>query len=195
MICPGQPAPACRPGRAGPVLALLLGLVLIAASAATAVKWGFQLHGQRRMALRDLRMLVRAGERFFREYGIWPSPHNGRYGDFRYGREFPNAFVVNILRAVDGDGNPGHGVNPKRIVFVEAHSASPGVSGLSSTGSLLDPWGKEYQIVIDTDLDNSCQAENSVYGALHGYGMAAWSCGPDRISDTRDDICSWVINN
>ncbi|MGD9873524.1 MAG: hypothetical protein AB7T27_04560 [Kiritimatiellia bacterium] len=187
-----HPAPARKPGRAGPVLAIALGSLLIAATLAATVTWSRRLHGQHQMVRRDLRMLVRAGERCFREYGIWPSPHSGQYGDFRYGRDFPNAFVLNILRAVDGDGNTGHGVNTRRLVLISPGAAAPGVSGLNEAGSLVDPWGEPYQIVLDTDLDNSCQVENSVYGAMPGYGMVVWSCGPDRISDTEDDVCSWT---
>lgn len=173
------------------MLAILAGAFLIAATAAITVVWGWRLHARQQMVYRDLSRLIRAGESFFREYGIWPTPHSGQYGDFRYGRDFPNAFVINILRSVPGDGNAGHSVNSRRIVYLEASPCTPGVSGLNEAGSLLDPWGHPYQIVLDTDLDNSCQIENSIYGAMPGYGMVAWSCGPDRISDTEDDICSW----
>ena len=191
MLRANQPPAARKPGRAGPVLAIILGLLLIAGTVTVTAVWGWQLYARQQMVYGDLRVLIRAGEGFFREYGIWPTPHSGQYGDFRYGRDFPNAYVMNILRAVYGDGNAGHSVNPGKIVFLEVRPAAPGVSGLNDAGSLLDPWGQPYQIVLDTDLDNSCQIENSIYGTLPGYGMVVWSCGPDGISDTEDDLCSW----
>ncbi len=98
---------------------------------------------------------------------------------------------MNVLRAVAGPGNPGYSVNSKRIAFIEVREAEPGWSGLDQQGNFLDPWGQPYQIVLDTDLDNSCDISGSIYGRRIGEGMAVWSCGPDRESDTVDDVLSW----
>ncbi len=147
---------------------------------------------QQQLAARaDIRALLEAGNQFFEEYGVWPSEHSGQYGDFRYGRGDPNRYVMNPLLARDGAGNPGHAINRRRIVFLEAPAWRPGYSGITTAGDFLDPWGQPYQVVMDTDLDNLCDMRNSIYGLIPDCGMAVWSCGPDRVSDTADDLRSW----
>jgi hypothetical protein len=132
-------------------------------------------------------------EDFHSEYGIWPSLYSGEYGDYRYGRSLSNALVINVLRGVAGPGNPQHAVNPRQIGFIEVAPAERGLSGLDSGGNFIDPWGVQYQIVLDTDLDESCDIEYSIYGYRQGQGAAIWSCGYDGISDTADDILSWEL--
>jgi hypothetical protein len=141
----------------------------------------------------DLLELLEASQRYYVEYGHWPTARGAERGDARYGRENSNAEVVNVLQAVDGPGNTGHALNPDRIVFLEAAPWTPGQSGVNARGELIDPWGQPYQVVVDSDLNNVCSIENSVYGRLAGEGLAAWSCGPDRLSDTADDIVSWKL--
>ena len=43
----------------------------------------------------------------------------------------------------------------------------------------------------DGEIISGCNVENSIYGRLIGQGLALWSCGPDRRSDTPDDILAW----
>jgi hypothetical protein len=170
------------------ILAGVLAVILSVSASGVAVVRRRHRHA---MARADLSALLEAGNHFYDEYGIWPTEHSGEYGDYRYGRRLPNAEVVNVLRATDGPGNHGHVINPKRIVFFEVEPYRQGWSGLDRHGDFLDPWGQPYQLVLDTDLDSSCDIEYSIYGKQVGKGMVVWSCGPDRLSDTADDIVSW----
>jgi len=173
--------------------AMIAGVVLVVIALVLPGVWAW--HRVRRMAMAraDIRALMEACENFYGEYGIWPTPHNGEYGDVRYGRHFPNALVLNILLARDAQGNLGHSVNTRRIAFLDVAPYQQGWSGMDSSGEFIDPWGTPYQIVLDTDLDNICQIEYSVYGRREDAGVVVWSCSRDRMSDTPDDLLSWEL--
>ena len=181
-----------RSGLAQPEVVFLLAAGLALASAV--VPAGYAIRARQRVALArsDVTALLQAGRRFYREYGVWPSSRTGEKGDRRFGSELPNAEVLNILCALDRAGNEAHAVNRKRIVFLETSPAQPGLSGVDGRGEFLDPWGTPYQVVLDTDLNNICEIPGSAYPRQIGQGMLAWSCGPDRRSDTSDDVLSWT---
>lgn len=170
---------------------LVVGVAIIVLSIVVPV-W-LQHIGARRLAMarQDVRALVMASERFFVEYGAWPSPHMGTAGDVRYGREWSNELVVNALRAVDGPGNEGYRLNPNRIVFLDPPRYRRGRSGLDASGAFLDPWGTPYQVVLDTDLNNTTVLSHTIYPNQIGVGVVVWSFGPDRRPDTPKDILSW----
>lgn len=138
-----------------------------------------------------MKALTLAGRRFYTEYGIWPSRHVKESGDVRFGLDIPNGEVLNVLRSIAGPGNEDDSVNPNHVVFIEFPRARRGESGLDESGNFLDPWGTPYQVVLDTDLNTVCDIANSVHGTGIPWGMVVWSCGPDRLSDTSDDILSW----
>lgn len=180
-------------GLSRPEVVFFLALVLIVASL---VFPGWRAWRQRERlveARTDLLDLLEAGQRYYVEYGHWPGAGSGEPGDTRYGRRVSNAELINVLQAVEGPGNPGHSLNPDRVVFLEAQPKGPDRSGITARGEFIDPWGSPYQVVVDSDLNNVCEVENSVYGRLAGEGLVAWSCGPDGVSDTRDDILSWKL--
>lgn len=170
---------------------LLASLLLLILSIAGPGFWAWKRRERLRMARVDLRVLVEAVERYHREYGVWPGALQTRSADLRFGRGESNAQVLNVLCAQDGPGNPQHRANEQQLVFLEVEPAGPGMSGVNAQGAFLDPWGTEYQLVIDANYDNVCEVEKSVYGRLIGQGHAIWSCGPDRVSDTPDDLLTW----
>ena len=170
---------------------MLLGGVIVICSL---VFPGLAMYRERsRLALArsDLLMILEAGERFFDEYRKWPSANTGDFGDCRYGEEVSNRDVFNVLRGIDGPGNVDHGANPHRLSFIEIEGVGLRGSGLDSGGVFLDPWGVQYQLVIDTDFDNACDVEGSAYLRVVGEGMIVWSYGPDGRPDTPDDLLSW----
>jgi type II secretory pathway pseudopilin PulG len=182
---------ASRRGLSRPEAVLLLGLLVFVLSL---VVPGWFLWVQRRqvaMARADLRALVDAAQTFYAEYGTWPTALSGGLEDVHYGRELPNREVINILRAWDAPGNLGQRVNKRKISFLEVPEYRPGWSGLAADGNLMDPWGQPYQLLLDASLDNVCLSPTTVYGRREGEGVMVWSCGPDGLSDTRDDILSW----
>jgi hypothetical protein len=113
----------------------------------------------------------------------------------RFGQDVPNWELINVLRAVDGPGNANHVANPHRIVFLDLVPSGIGTSGVDANGDFLDPWGTPYQVIVDADASGVCTSENTVYGTGVSLGIIAWSCGPDRRSDTSDDILSWTAKD
>ena len=174
-----------------PETAIIAGLVIILISIILpAIRWT-HIQGNLRMVKADMQALIEASRLFYTDYGIWPCKNVVEEGDFRYGQEVPNREVMNVLRSISGPGNEKDAVNPKHVVFIEFGPYQPGVSGLSDQGDILDPWGIQYQIVLDTDLNTVCDIPDSLHGAGIPGGIVIWSCGPDRVSDTPDDILSW----
>lgn len=186
--------PVARGGWARAETLFVAGLALVVLSI-LGPGWMHLRHRQRlAMARSDLRAMIEAGSRYYREYGTWPCRRAPEMGDARFGRSPPyNREVLNVLRSVSGSGNPEYELNEQRMVFLEVEGFRPGWSGLNAEGDFLDPWGQPYEVVLDSDFDNACEVANSIYGRLTGEGMAVWSSGPDRRSDTTDDLCSWKL--
>lgn len=143
------------------------------------------------MARGDLRSIVSAVRNYHARYNVWPGQAGRQAGDAHFGRDRSNREVMYILRATDGEGNPGHAANTNRVVFLDVAPAAPGLSGLDPQGAFLDPWGQPYHIVVDLDYDNVCAAPDTIYQRIQGEGVIAWSNGPDGKSDTDDDLRSW----
>lgn len=188
-------SPAGTRTRVGPSrseLLLLASVVMLVLSIAVPGWWAWKRRERLSMARADLRVLVEAVERYHREYGVWPGVLRTTVADVRFGRGASNAQVLDVLRALEGPGNPQHRGNEQQLVFLEVEPAASGLSGLNPEGAFLDPWGTEYQVVFDSNFDNICEVEDSMYGRLVGQGYAIWSCGPDRLSDTPDDLLTWT---
>ncbi len=178
----------CAPSK--PEGLILAGVALILLSIAVPGVLAFRNHRREARVRGTLRAIMDAGARFNAEYGAWPSGRVCAGGDCRFGGEWHNREVIHVLRAADGVGNKGHGVNTHRIVFLDPPASSEGRCGVDTTGDYVDAWGVPFQFVLDTDLSGACVVENSIYGRVEA-GMIAWSCGPDGASDTADDILSW----
>jgi hypothetical protein len=171
--------------------AILAGTILVVLSLVISSTWAYHLYRRQAMVRQDIALILESSARFYGEYGMWPTMLSGEYGDVRYGRKRANAEMMHVLVARDGIGNTGHIVNPHQIVFLEIPPASSGFSGQVEDGSFIDPWGTPYQVVLDTDLDEVCNIEHSIYERVIDQGIVVWSCGPDQLSDTADDILSW----
>lgn len=188
------PASKQRPRLSRSEALIVAGLVLLLASTIGPGLWAWQRHQRLLMVRADLRVLVDAVQRYHREYGTWPGSLGNPSEDVRFGRAISNAQVMNILRAEDGPGNPQHMANEQQIVFLEVEPYEKGVSGLDADGAFLDAWGTPYQMVFDANFDNACTIDQSIYGRLIGQSHAIWSCGPDRRSDTPDDLLTWTVH-
>lgn len=107
--------------------------------------------------------------------------------------------------------------NPRRIIFFEGKDASNPASpkgGFAATGSsgivgaFYDPWGSQYNVMIDADYDNviSKLPYSDFSGTANGpqTGCVAFAYGKDGIlgstnttgkyksgSNTSDDVISW----
>lgn len=170
---------------------ILSGVATILLSMIVPLLLGLQAARLQRMAEADIRALLRASDRFFAEYGRWPTARMGTINDVRYGDERSNAEVIHMLRGVAGPGNENHQGNPHRIVFLEVGRSGFRRSGINADGAFVDPWGMQYQIAIDTDMNDVVTMIRSAYPNLLATSVAIWSSGPDRRSDTSQDIVSW----
>jgi len=180
--------------KAGVARAELLALTGLALIVLAAVVPSVMAARQRQRVARvreDFKALSLATQQYFREYLTLPSAHIGKGSDTRYGASIPNQELVGILRGQPTAGIPEVELNPNRVEFLFVPARKEGWSGLDESGQFLDPWGTPYQVVLDTDLDGSCEVANSIHGRHAGKELLVWSCGPDRRSDTPDDICSW----
>jgi type II secretory pathway pseudopilin PulG len=173
-------------------LLLAAGLVVVfLAIAVPAVATARQQRRLWRVAV-DLAVVVKAIDRYYNEYRTWPSLRMGDDKDTRYGAGRPNVEIMRVLRAEPGAGNPAHVLNPNRIAFLPLLLEEEGLDpNLGANGDYRDPWGTPYQVVLDTNADESCLAEGSGYGVQADQDLLVWSCGPDRESDTADDILAW----
>ena len=170
---------------------MALGVIVLLGSWIGPAMWKSRLQREKILARAGARILVQAAMRFYTDYGVWPTARRCPPYDCRFGDDVHNAEVVNALRAADGPGNEGHAVNPNRTVYLDPPAGRPRRPGLNQRGDFLDSWGVPYQVVLDSNLSGICEVENSIYYGQIGIGILVWSCGPDRRSDTPDDILSW----
>ncbi|MDQ3116345.1 MAG: type II secretion system GspH family protein [Verrucomicrobiota bacterium] len=136
---------------------------------------GVQNQAKRTQAKNDATQVVTAVNAYFTEYGKMPVDDTKQGFDTLAGDPggtYDNAFILNILRAIDDTNwNAGNKYNPKQIVFFsgsDAKSATNPRSGFATQdatvngvaikkGALVDPWGGEYLVSIDSDYDNWTQ--------------------------------------
>ena len=180
-----------RHGFARAELLALLGIAVIILSIVLPGCWAQQRRRQVDVVAADFAVLIHASDRFFNEYQAWPTVFMGAPRDIRYGSERANSELLEALRAVAGEGNPEHSVNPRRIDFLGRAAAEEGRAAPAEGESYFDPWGTPYQVVVDANADGHCTAPDSMYGLQPDQDLLVWSCGPDGESDTNDDILAW----
>lgn len=183
---------ATREGVSRAELVFLLGLCVVLISMALPAREYYRRWQRNLMTRADLRSIVAAATRFHTQTGAWPARSaagvDGHFGT----RLLGNAAVFNVLRAVDGEGNERHAANTNRTRYLDVAVATEGFSGMDPRGEFLDAWGSPYHLVLDLDFDGICDAAGTSYGRVQGRGIIAWSSGPDRRSDTEDDLLSWT---
>jgi hypothetical protein len=89
-------------------------------------------------------------------------------------------------------------INPKKINFLPdlkpvKRGSGPGMLIEGETPALVDPWGEEYYVLMDTDYSGTIENPNpaSVQTKLC-QGVLIWSAGPDKDPSTwQDNVTSW----
>lgn len=161
-------------------------------------------------AKNDVTNIVAAVKQYYTEYGKYPPvvdpPVPGGADDI-VGDSVALATVVNnnalfnTLRSIPEGVNTNYKFNPRRIVFFEgkgaadANSPRAGFADKSTNpadkGNYFDPWGKQYNIVIDSDYDNvlkiDAQYSDFVEPNAPRVGVGAFSLGKDNKLGTEDD--------
>jgi hypothetical protein len=117
--------------------------------------------------------LVLATNQYYREYGRLPLSTAHQNADFSPA----NGALLDVLRGL----NPQE--NPRGIVFFE----TPADRFRGS--ALVDPWGRPYRIVLDTNYDNQI----NLGGQFISMPVAIWSMGKNGRDESGagDAIASW----
>jgi prepilin-type N-terminal cleavage/methylation domain-containing protein len=145
--------------------------------------------GKARIEAKQIESSVR---QYYTEYGKWPHG-NGEVNDYSYGAGggyLENRHLMNVLRSINAAGNENFTTNVRKIVFLDIPEKS-----LDSSGNYLDPWGNQYEIVIDTGYNNVATPHaNQSYAAVTNKQILVFSKGANKIINTgspSDDIRSW----
>ena len=131
-----------------------------------------------------------------------------------------NNNLFNILRAIDRGVNKDHALNPRRIVFFEGKAVVDKDNPRSGfvekgdsdkEGCFYDPWGRQYNVIIDANYDNMLDVDQiyqdsdwKANGRPH-IGVGAFSMGKDNViggkktlertyregQNISDDVISW----
>ncbi len=149
-------------------------------------------------------------------------------GDTNTSAQYRNNVIFNTLRAISAEPNTDNQFNRRKIVFYENKAVASSGKGTprggffdrdssgaapppDQAGCLYDPWGHQYNIIMDTNYDNRIDltgyytdfagAEND--GAAPRVTVGVFSTGKDEQlgkngdklykngSETSDDVVSW----
>jgi prepilin-type N-terminal cleavage/methylation domain-containing protein len=156
------------------VIAIIAILMSLLFPAVNAVKE----NARKVQAKNDCAQIVTAVKQYYAEYGKYPplTEPGGKtntavttddfVGDTVAGAQKINSKLFNTLRAIPEDPNTDHKLNPRRVVFFEGKSVSnpdqpragfldkPGGKSGADKGCFYDPWGKQYNVIIDSNYDN-----------------------------------------
>jgi prepilin-type N-terminal cleavage/methylation domain-containing protein len=161
-------------------------------------------------AKNDVTNIVAAVKQYYTEYGKYPAvsdpPSTGGTDDLVGDPAVNptggnNNALFNTLRSIPQGLNTNYKFNPRRIVFFEGKSASDvnvprggfadKTTDPTMQGNFYDPWGKQYNVVIDSNYDNvitvDTQYTDFATNAAPRVGCGAFSLGKDNKLGTNDD--------
>jgi prepilin-type N-terminal cleavage/methylation domain-containing protein len=131
--------------------------------------------GKKAKAKGELNAIVAAVKAYKQEYGRWPGSATAT-GD----TTFQDTDSKSLLSALSGTNNTLV-ENPKSVRLLE---------GSSTDGTMKDPWGTQYLVIVDTDESNSMTYQ----GKLISMSVLAVSFGKDKKQDAApgsgDDVFS-----
>jgi prepilin-type N-terminal cleavage/methylation domain-containing protein len=200
------------------IIAILMGLLFPALEIA-------RENARRVQAKNDVLTIVGAVKGYYTEYGKYPTVSSPLptvdtvVGPSSGGADTSNAALFDILRSIDRGANKNFAANPRRIVFLDVKSVSnpdqprggflDKTGGAGTVGAFYDPWGTQYNVVLDFDFDNTISVEPySDFNADDApkTGVGAFSLGKDGLigqpaagvtgkyregNKPSDDVISW----
>jgi prepilin-type N-terminal cleavage/methylation domain-containing protein len=174
--------------------------------------------------------IVLAVNAYYSEYGKLPDLGAGTptanpdviVGEPAANALLPNGALFDVLRDLDRGANADHKQNPRRVIyFIEKAAANPNApkdgfldragtgpgADPANLGCLFDPWGHQFNVILDSDHDNYLQldTEYTDFAGAPPSGQrpqaqaGAFSLGRDgqlgkggnRILRESDDVASW----
>jgi prepilin-type N-terminal cleavage/methylation domain-containing protein len=203
------------------IIAVLMSLLIPAAITATD-------KARQAQARTDALNIVAAVKQYYTEYGKYPEafptgnpPASGAdtaVGDPVEGMANNNCFLFNILRNRNADPNVASAQNPRQVIYIETKQVQNALAPKSGfmdspngppalLGCFFDPWGKQYNIVMDANYDGmiNIDAYYTDFATPNSpaVGVGVFSMGRDNLpgnnGDHRyqtgtvksDDIISW----
>ena len=149
------------------IIGLLVGLISVAVPKAIE-------SGMKAKAKGELTAIVAAVKAYKQEYGRWPG------STFTSDTTYQDGQSIQLLAALSGSNSPTV-ENPKSVRFLE---------GAQSNGTMLDPWGTQYLVLIDSDDSNSLNYQSKTAA----ISVLAVSFGKDKKQDATpgsgDDVFS-----
>ena len=149
------------------IIGLLVGLISVAVPKAIE-------SGMKAKAKGELTAIVAAAKAYKQEYGRWPG------STFTSDTTYQDGQSIQLLAALSGSNSPTV-ENPKSVRFLE---------GAQSNGTMLDPWGTQYLVLIDSDDSNSLNYQSKTAA----ISVLAVSFGKDKKQDATpgsgDDVFS-----
>ena len=170
------------------IIAILMGLLFPAVGIV-------KDQAKKAQAKADVTNIAAAVKQYYTEYGKYPvgGAQVSVGSDLTFdGSSKHNVDLFDIIRNY---GTPNQ-YNPRSIVFFDAKTVSDPTSpraGLLTQDangipnrSYVDPWGKEYEIAVDSDYDNIIKPTGTFYNDFQGdnaphTGVCVWSLGKDGI--------------
>ena len=184
-------------------LLVVIAIIIILAGLLFPAYQAVQSQARRTQAKNDLSQIVTAVNAFYTEYGKYPvaaaatdTCFNWVDGACASQQRFPfNSTLLNELRActaTDTSCSLPATVNTRQIVYIsppivkDPNNPKSGIGTIAanaSQGKFFDPWGSPYNVVIDSNYNNSVP---NIYLASGGagvdpilQGVVAWSNGTD----------------
>jgi prepilin-type N-terminal cleavage/methylation domain-containing protein len=209
-------------------LLVVIAIIIILAGLLFPAYQAVQNQAKRTQAKNDLTQIITAVNAFYTEYGKYPVSVTGTdscYGWEVFNPTFEpfNAALFNELRACNTTTDPSScsanaTINTRQIVYISPPTVkdptnpksgiatvAPPPIGDTYKGRFYDPWGAQYNVLIDSNYDNTVR---NPYVALGGsgagpdpvrQGVMGWSNGADlqvgtnsdRVYTNSDDVISW----
>lgn len=98
--------------------------------------------------------------------------------------------ILAVLMALDTGPNAGHALNPKRKVYLSTEVPS-------KDGTYLDPWGTQYEIILDRNMDGKIEYLTNA-GQAHRKKAVVVSAGKSKkfvSPNTKDNIANVELPN
>lgn len=182
-----SPSPA-RAGFTLIELMVVIGIIAILVAMTVPVVGRAVDSARRGQASTEVKSIEAALLQYYNEYGRFPHGNDPGGSDYIYGEggDADNRNLMNVLRAVAStDGNADHSANPRRIVFLEIPDRS-----LSDDGDYVDPWGEQYNVLVDTSFDGNINVSGT-YEEIQNRRVAVWTRADRELDERRRHIHSW----
>ena len=160
-------------------LLVVVAIIAILASLSIPVVGRAIESARRAQASTEVSALATAVRAYYNEYSRFPHQADNQ-GDYINS----NAELLNVLRAIDGIGNPNHANNRRRITFLEVAERSLDTD--MANPNFIDPWDNPYKVVVDIDFSGTVNARQFMQDqtAPQSYAeiralVAVWSTGDD----------------